>query len=49
MGDNLYWAVLDGCCGVVYWDDNQVTEGHYYVIECNPEEKQRTEVKFWRK
>ncbi len=44
-GDNYVKAVLDGLNGVAFEDDRQVVEGHFYILEGEP---QRTEVKLWR-
>jgi Holliday junction resolvase RusA-like endonuclease len=44
-GDNYLKAVLDGMNGIVYEDDGQVKEGHYYILDGEP---QRTEVRVWK-
>lgn len=44
-GDNYMKAILDGMNGVVYLDDSQVVEGHYYILDGEP---QRTEVRVWQ-
>lgn len=44
-GDNLLKAILDGMNGIIFEDDRQVIEGHYYILEGAP---QRTEVKIWK-
>lgn len=44
-GDNLMKAVLDGLNKVAYYDDRQVVEGHFYILNGEP---QRTEVAIWK-
>jgi len=44
-GDNIFKAILDSFNKVVYEDDRQVAEGHFYIFE---EEPQRTEVRIWK-
>ena len=44
-GDNYMKAILDGMNGVVYLDDSQVVEGHYHILDGEP---QRTEVRVWQ-
>lgn len=44
-GDNLLKAVLDGMNKIAFEDDRQVVEGHFYILDGEP---QRTEVRVWK-
>jgi len=44
-GDNLFKAILDGMNGIAFEDDSQVVEGHFYILDREP---QRTEVRVWK-
>jgi len=44
-GDNLQKAIFDGLNKVIFEDDRQVVEGHFYILDGEP---QRTEVRVWR-
>lgn len=37
--------MLDSLNGVIFEDDSQVVEGHFYVLDGEP---QRTEVRVWK-
>jgi len=45
-GDNLQKAIFDGLNKVIFEDDSQVVEGHFYILDGEP---QRTEVRVWKK
>lgn len=44
-GDNLFKAILDGMNGIAFEDDSQVVEGHFHILDGEP---QRTEVRVWK-
>ncbi len=44
-GDNLLKSIQDGLEGVLYVNDTQVTQGHYFVYKGAQEDK--TEVGIW--
>jgi len=44
-GDNLQKAIFDGLNKVIFEDDIQVVEGHFYILDGEP---QRTEVRVWK-
>ncbi len=46
-GDNYFKAILDGCNEVVFHDDRQIVEGHFYIHLVDDTEHQRAEVRFW--
>lgn len=44
-GDNYMKSLLDSMNGIIFEDDSQVVEGHFHILDGEP---QRTEVRVWK-